>query len=203
MAEERSEHRGSDVGELHDAGNSDHGQWIDVRRESEQHGGKHDQHHSHADGERGGGCADDYDAAGESDGDGRADGDVWSGGGRDGAAELPVAEERAEHRGSDVGELHDAGNSDHGQWIDVRRGGEQHGGKRDEQSGDADGERGGGCADDYDAAGESDGDGRTDSDVWSGGWRDGAAELPVAEEWSEHRGSDVGELHDAGNSDDG
>ena len=34
-------------------------------------------------------------------------------------AELPVAEEWSEHRGSDVGELHDAGNSDDGQWVDV------------------------------------------------------------------------------------
>ena len=43
-----------------------------------------------------------------------ADGDVWSGGGRDGSAELPVAEERSEHHGSDGQQLHDAGNSDDG-----------------------------------------------------------------------------------------
>ena len=48
-----------------------------------------------------------------------ADGDVHGGGGRDGAARLPVAEERSEHRGGDGDELHDASNGDDRQRIDV------------------------------------------------------------------------------------
>src|SRR5256884_9254907 len=58
------------------------------------------------------GAADDHDAAYESGGDGGADGDLHGGGRRHGAAELPVAEERSEHRRSDVVELHDTSNND-------------------------------------------------------------------------------------------
>src|SRR5204863_6918091 len=60
------------------------------------------------DGECGGSGADDHDTAGEPDGDGGADGDVHGGGGRHGAAELLVAEERSEHFWGDIGELRDA-----------------------------------------------------------------------------------------------
>ena len=76
-----------------------------------------------------------------------------------------MAEERSEHRGSGGQQLHHAGDSDDRQWIDVRCGGEQYGGKRDEQCSDVDGERGGGSANDYDAAGEPDGDGGADRNV--------------------------------------
>ena len=60
------------------------------------------------------GSANDHDAASEPDSDGRTDGDVHGGGGRDGAAELPVAEERSEHRGGDGEQLHDASDGDDG-----------------------------------------------------------------------------------------
>src|SRR5258708_28839329 len=40
---------------------------------------------------------------------GGTDGELRGSGGRNGAAELPVAEERREHRRCDFGELHDAG----------------------------------------------------------------------------------------------
>ena len=126
------------------------------------------------------------------------------GGGRDSTARLPVAEERSEHRGGDGDKLHDAGNGDDGQRIDVPCGGEQHGGDGDEQRGHADGECRGGGADDHHAAGEPDGDGGSDAgDVQCGGRRDSTARLPVAEERSEHRGGDGDKLHDAGNGDDG
>ena len=86
-----------------------------------------DEYRGDADGECGGGGADDHDAAGEPDSDGRADGDVHGGGRRDGAAELPVAEERSEHRGGDGEQLHDTGNGDDRQRIDIPRGGDEHG----------------------------------------------------------------------------
>ena len=54
---------------------------------------------------------------------------------------LPVAEERREYRRSYGNQLHHTGNDHVGQWIDIRRGGEQHGGNGDQRSGDADGER--------------------------------------------------------------
>ena len=59
---------------------------------------------------RGGSSADDHQRNHEPDGNGGSDGDVHGSCGRDGAARLPVAEERSEYRGSNVDELHDAGN---------------------------------------------------------------------------------------------
>ena len=58
--------------------------------------------------------ADDHDTASESDGGGRADSNVHSGGGRNRTIELPMAEERGEHHGSDFSELHNADNDDGG-----------------------------------------------------------------------------------------
>src|SRR5260370_826229 len=161
--------------QLHDIGDSDGGQRIDIRSGGKQCNGDGDEHCGDTDGECGSGGADDHDAAGESDGDGGTDGDVCSGGWGDRTAWLPVAEERGEHRGSHVQQLHDIGDSDGGQRIDVRCGGKQHSGDGDEHCGDADGECGPGGADDHDAAGESDGDGGTDGDVHGGGGRGGAA----------------------------
>src|SRR5262249_15802572 len=69
------------------------GQHVQGRSEQQRDVG--DQHRGDADGERGAGG---HDAAGEPDGDGAGDGDVQRGGERDGAAELPVAEERLEHQ---------------------------------------------------------------------------------------------------------
>ncbi len=114
-----------------------------------------------------------------------------------------MAEERGEHRGGNGSELYDTSNGDVRQRIDVRGGGEQHGGDHHERGGDADSECGSGGADDHDAAGESDGDGGADGDVHGGGGGDSAARLPVAEERREHRGGHFSELYDAGNGDDG
>ena len=72
----------------------------------------HAQHDHNADGECSGGSANDHDGAGESDGDGGTDGELRSGGGGDGTTELPVAEERREHRGGDFSKLYDGGNDD-------------------------------------------------------------------------------------------
>src|SRR2546422_496891 len=142
VAEERGQPNRSDSGQLHDPGDHDSGQRINIRGGGEQYGRDGDQRFSGTDGEAGAGSAGDLDAAGESDGDGGADGDIHSGGKRNSAARLPVAEERGEHRGSDGGELHDPGNHDSGQWIGVRGGGEQYGRDGDEQCSDTDGQSG-------------------------------------------------------------
>jgi len=88
------------------------------------------------------GASDDHDSTGEPESDGGADGDVHGSGGRDSAPQLSVAEERGERRRCNLSELHDSGNNDIRQWIDFRRGGEQHGGDGDECDRDADGECG-------------------------------------------------------------
>jgi hypothetical protein len=83
--------------------------------------------------------ADDHDAAGERDSDGGSDGDVLGGGGGQHASQLPVAEERDQHLGGNVGELHDAGDGEHGQRFDVRRHGHKFGGLGHQQHRDSDG----------------------------------------------------------------
>ena len=118
---------GATASELHDTSNSDDGQRIDVRCGGEQHSGKCDERGGDTDGERGGGGANDHDAAGEPDGDGGTDGDVHGGGRRDGAAELPMAEERGEYRGGDGEQLYDARDGHDGQRIDIPSGGDEHG----------------------------------------------------------------------------
>ncbi len=114
-----------------------------------------------------------------------------------------MAEERSKHCWSDLSELHDAGDDDGGQRLDIRGGGNEHSRHGDERGGDADGEPGASSADDHDATGESDGDGGADGDVHGGGGRDRTAELPVAEERREHRRSDFSKLHHAGDDDGG
>ena len=198
MAEQWREHIGSDIGELHDACNDDIAERNDVRRGGDQYGGDGDKRNGDADGECSGGGTDDHDATSEPDGYGRADGYIRGGGRRDSATELPVAEERREHIGSDRGKLHDACNDDIAERNDVRRGGDQYGGDGDEWNGDTDRECSCSSTDDRDTAGEPDGDGRTDSNVRSSSGRDGATELPMAEQWREHIGSDIGKLHHAG-----
>ena len=76
--------------------------------------------------------------------------------------------------GATANQLYNTSNSDDRQRFDVRCGGEQRGGHGDEQRGHADGECRGGGADDYDPAGESDGDGgsrRRRSRWWQAGQR--------------------------------
>src|SRR5690348_395438 len=203
MAEERSEHRGSDGNELHDTSDGDDGQRVNVPCGGDKYSGDSDEQRSDADGECCNGSADDHDAAGESDGDGRTDGDVHGGGGRDRATELPMAEERSEHRGSDGDELHDASDGDDGQRVNVPCGGDKYSGDSDEQRSDADGECCNGSADDHNAAGEPDGDGGTDGDVHGGGGRDSAAGRALAGAPGTHRGSDGEELQEASDGDDG
>src|SRR6266581_4129746 len=201
VAEERGQHRGGDLSELHDPGNDDFRQRIYVRGGGDEHSGYGDEHVSDTDGESGAGSAGDLDAAGESDGDGRADGHVHGHRDRHRTARLPVAEERGQHRWSDSSELHDPGNHDFGQRLGIRGGGDEHGGYGDQRFSDADGESGAGSAGDLDAAGESDGDGGADGHVHGHRDRDGAARLPVAEERGQHRGGDVKQLHDPGDDD--
>ena len=200
MAEERREHRRSYCSELHHAGNNHVGQWIDIRRGGEQHDGNGDQRSCDADGESCSGRALDHNLAHESDGDSGTDGNLHGGCSRDSTAQLPVAEERREHRRSYCSELHHAGDNHIEQWIDIRCGGEQHGGNGDQRSRDADGESCSGRALDHNLTHESDCDSGTDSDLHGGCGRNSTAQLPVAEEWREHRRSYGNELHDAGNS---
>ena len=201
MAEERSEHRRSHGGELHDASDDDFRQRIDVPSGGDEHGRYGDKYGSDTDREPSAGSADDHHATSESDGDGGTDGDVHGGGSRNGSAELSVAEERSEYRRSHGSELHDTGDDDFRQRIDVRCGGRERGGHGDEQCGDADGERSARTANDHDSADGPDSHSGTGSDVHSGGGGNSATELSVAEERSKHRRSDVGELHDTGNHD--
>src|SRR5207245_2526007 len=142
-------------------------------------------------------------ATGESAGDGGTDGDVRGGGSRNGSAELSVAEERSEYRRSHGSELHDTGDDDFRQRIDVRCGGRERGGHGDEQCGDADGERSARTANDHDSADGPDSHSGSDSDIHGGGGRNRATQLPVAEERSEHRRSHGGELHHAGDNNGG
>ena len=199
MAEERGEHRRRHGGELHNASDGDPGQWINIQGGGEQHGRNGDERSGYADGECCSGSSFDHDTAGEPDANGRTDGDVHGGGGRNSTAELPVAEERSEPCGGHGGELHDASNDDHRQRIDLRCGREQHRGDGDERKGYADGECCSRSTHDHDAAGKPDGDGGADSDVHGSCRRNGTAELPVAEERGEHRRSHGGKLHDASN----
>ena len=199
VAEERREHRRSYCSELHHAGNNRVGQWIDVCRGGEQHGG-HDQRSRNADSKRCIGRALDHNLTHESDRHGGTDSNLHGGCGRDSTAQLPVAEERREHRRSYCSELHHAGNNRVGQWIDVCRGGEQLGGHGDQCSRDADGECCSGRALDHNLTHESDCNGRTDSNLHGGCWRNSTAQLPVAEKRREHRRSYCGELHHAGDN---
>src|SRR5258706_133903 len=191
VAEEWSEHRGGDFNELYDAGDHDFRQRIGVRGSGDEHGRDGDERVSDTDGECGTGSANDHHATSEPDSDGGTDGDVYGDGGRNGAAHLPVAEERSEHRGGDFNELYDAGDHDFRQRIGVQGSGDEHGWDGDERVSDTDGECGTGSANDHHAASEPDSDGGTDSDVYGDGGRNAAADLRVAEERSEHRGGDV------------
>ncbi len=154
-----------------------------------------------SDRERSSCSADDHHATGEPDSDGGTSSELLGSCSRNGAAELPVAEEWGEYRGSDLQQLHNSSHHHFRQRIDVRRGGNEHGRHGDERGGDTDGERSSHSADDHYAAGESNGDRGTNSELVGSGSRDRAAKLPVAEERGEHRGSDLQQLHDAGHID--
>ena len=84
--------------------------------------------------------AHDHNLTGESYGDGGTDSDLHGGCGRDSTAQLPMAEERREHRRSHRSELHHAGDNHVGQWIEVCRGGEEHGRDSDQCGRDANSE---------------------------------------------------------------
>jgi hypothetical protein len=109
-----------------------------------------------------------------------------------------MAEERSEHCRSDSGELRHGGYGHLRQRLDVWSRSEQLSWLSDERGSDADGECCGGGADDYYAACESDGDGRTNGRLHSCGDRYGTAELSMAEERSERRRGYSGELHHGG-----
>jgi hypothetical protein len=108
-----------------------------------------------------------------------------------------MAEERSEHCRGYSGELHYGGYGHLRQRINVWSRSEQLSWVGDERGSNVDGECCTGGADDYYAACESDGDGRTDGRLHGCGDRDSTAQLPVAEKWSERRRGYGSELHDA------
>ncbi len=200
MAEKRREHRRSYRSELHHTGNNHLGQRIDIWCSGKQHGGHSDQCNRDADGERCAGRALDHNFTHESDRDGRADCNLHGSCGGDSSAQLPMAEKRREHRRSYRSELHHAGNNHLGQRIDIWCSGKQHGGHSDQCNRDADGERCAGRALDHNFTHESDRDGRADCNLHGGCGGDSSAQLPMAEKRREHRRSNGGELHHAGNN---
>jgi len=103
----------------------------------------------------------------------------------------------------DSGELHGGGDNDGGQRGDLPGGGKQHSGNCDECGGDLDSDRSGGGSFDHRAAHKPDSYSRAASDVHGGGDRGDSTHLPVAEERSECKRCDSGELHDGGDNDDG
>src|SRR5207245_3038201 len=118
-------------------------------------------------------------ATGESAGDGGTDGDVRGGGSRNGAAELSVAEERSEYRRSHGSELHDTGDDDFRQRIDVRCGGRERGCHGDEQCGDANGERSASTANDHVSAYVPNKDTESDSNTHRGLRTNSVTQRPV------------------------
>src|SRR4029077_19303050 len=201
VAEEHSEYRRGDSGKLYDGADGDSRQRLDVRGGGNEHGGDGNEQCSDVDGDPGAGGADDHGGTREPDRDRRTNGDVHGGGGRDGTAWLPVAEEHSEYRRGDSGKLYDGADGDSRQRLDVRGGGNEHGGDGNEQCSDVDGEPGAGGADDHGGTREPDGDRRTNGDVHGGGGRDGPAWLPVAEQHSEYRGGHDDKLYDGGDGD--
>jgi hypothetical protein len=203
VAEERRGDLWCNLLQLHHTSDYDLGQWVDFFCGGDEQGRNGDEFGGDADGEPGVRGTDDHHAARESDGDCGTDGDVRGGGEWNCTAELPVAEERRGDLWCDLLQLHHASDHNFRQRINVRSGGQQHGGDGDEFGGDADGEPGAGVTDDHHATGEPDGDCGTDGDVHGGGEWNSTAELPVEEEQREHRRSHGRELHHAGNHDFG
>ena len=197
VAEEPGKYPGSDVGELHNAGNDERGQWDLIPGDRDEPGYERDEQCGNADGQR---RPEHHDAASESSGERRTGGDVYGGSDGSATAELSVAEEPGKYPGSDIGKLHNAGNDERGQWNLIPGDRDEPGYERDEQCGNADGQR---RPEHHDAAGESNGERRAGGDVYGGSDGSATAELSVAGEPGKYPGSDVGELHNAGNDERG
>ena len=75
---------------------------------------------------------DDQHATNEPDGNRGADSDVQRDGSGHSAVKLSVAEERGQHLGGDVEQLHDAGDRDLGQWVELHGSGDEQCGERDQ-----------------------------------------------------------------------
>jgi hypothetical protein len=73
-----------------------------------------------------------------------------------------MAEERREHRWSNTSKLHDASDDDFRQWLDIPRGGDEHGRDDDQRSGHIDGQRRSGGANDRYPTSKPDGDSGAD-----------------------------------------
>ena len=197
VAEEPGEYRRGDVSKLHDAGDDERGQWDELPGDRNEPGYERDEQRGDADGQR---RSQHHDATGKPDGERGTDGDVHGGGDGRAAVELSVAEEPGEYRRGHVSELHDAGDDECGQWDELPGDRNESGYERDEQRGDADGQR---RSQHHDATGQPDGERGTDGDIHSSGDGRAAVELSVAEEPGEYRRGHVSELHDAGDDERG
>jgi hypothetical protein len=183
MAEKRCGDQWRDFVELRNARDDEWGQRGAVYRSGQQHGWKCYQQRGHAHGQSGHVRSFDYYTAGRCDGDGGADSIFLRDRNRHGPAELSMAEKRRGDQWRDCGELCNARDDECGQRGAVYRGGQQHGWKRYQQRGDADGDRGHDSAFDHYAASERDSDGWPDGIFLCDCDRHGAAELSMAEEW--------------------
>ena len=108
-----------------------------------------------------------------------------------------MEQKRRGDRGGEVGNLYDSHLNHCGQRSAVQRHSEQHGRDRDQQQCAAYGESGYRVTANHDATDESDGDSGTDGKLSDVGYRDGAIQLPVDEEWGGDQRGDVGVLYDA------
>ena len=111
VAEESGQYRRSDVRELHDAGDDKRGQRNELPGNRDEPGHERDEQCGDIDGERG---TEHHDAASQSDGERRPDGDVHGGRDRRRSVELSVAEEPGQYRRSDIRKLHDASDDERG-----------------------------------------------------------------------------------------
>ena len=95
VAEEPGKYRRSDIRELHDAGDDKRGQRNELPGDRDEPGHERDEQCGDIDGERG---TEHHDAASQSDGECRSDGDVHGGRDRRPSVELSVAEEPGQYR---------------------------------------------------------------------------------------------------------
>jgi hypothetical protein len=162
VAEERGEHRRSNFCELYDTGDNDFRQWFNVPRGRDELGWDSDEQRRDIDGQRRSGGANDHHGASKPDSHSRTDGYLLSGCGRNGTAQLPMAEERSEHCWSSFRELYGTGDNDFRQWFNIRGSGDEHRGSSHQRSSNIDCQRRSGGTNDHHPASKPDSHSRTD-----------------------------------------
>jgi len=112
-----------------------------------------------------------------------------------------MAKEWYGDRGRNIFNVCHAWRDDYRQWRDLQRGCQQFQGQRYERPSNTDGECSNGCADDFNAAYESDSDGGPDCDILRRCHRHCASDVSMEEEWSEYFGRNGFDLRDACDND--